>query len=434
MPKKNVVIVSLDEVRNDNLSCNGYEKIQTENIDRVAREGLVFEKAIGAGCMTPICLASFLCAQYPNKHTMRQPLCRIQSQTTAEILKANGYKTCFFTGNGLVGSKHGFDIGFDDFFEPRSTEVSWDTWSPTGKDEDMFYEGWWWVDDYLDWIRNNHRSSPFFIWGHLYETHEGAEEALLRDGRIEEGVLSDMRYKDARIKCADENLIGGLCKVFDDLDLWDNTMLILMSDHGTGVGEHPVNPIPHRSGGLLYPQHRSMYDHDVNVFLIIRDSELASGRRIPGVVRSVDIMPTVMDYMGIPIEDEWNFDGLSLRPFIEKGQARGLQAYSEDLYEYRGDYVDVQPNLLVGSLQQICTDGVKLIRNLTSGTEEFYDLKSDPAEQNNIIDEMREKEEVVELRRTLNSKLLDAKEMVYPFTREEKAVIEDRLRRLGYLV
>ena len=94
----------------------------------------------------------------------------------------------------------------------------------------------------------------------------------------------------------------------------------------------------------------------------------------------------------------------------------------------------MQPNLLVGSLQQICTDSVKLIRNLTSGTEEFYDLKSDPAEQNNIIDEMREKEEVVELRRTLNSKLLDAKEMVYPFTREEKAVIEDRLRRLGYLV
>ncbi len=354
------MVISLDEVRNDNLSCNGYTKMETKNIDRIAGEGIVFEKAMSAGCMTPICMSSFLCAQYPNKHTMRLPLCKIQSKTTAQILQENGYKTCFITGNGLVGSKHGFDIGFTDFFEPTSTDVAWDTWSPTGKDADMFYEGWWWVDDYLNWIRQNHQETPFFIWGHLYETHEGAETALLRDGRIKEGELAEMRYKDARIKVADEQLIGGLIEVFDELKLWDNTILILMSDHGTGLGEHPVNPIPHRSGGLLYPQHRSMYDHDTNIFLIIRDNDLPSGIRIPGVVRSVDVMPTVLDYVGIPIQDDWDFDGLSLLPIIDKGQAQGLQAYSEDLYEYHYEEAKKYKKLIQHKLDEWDVDYVSI--------------------------------------------------------------------------
>jgi len=432
MDRKNVVIISLDEVRNDNLSCNGYEKIKTTNIDKIAEEGIIFNNAISAGCMTPICLASFLCAQYPNKHAMRQPLCKIQSKTTSEILKENGYKTAFFTGNGLVGSKHGFDSGFDDFFEPRTKEIAWDTWSPTGKDEDMFYEGWWWVDDYIEWIRKNHNSSPFFLWGHFYDTHEGAEVQLLRDGRIKKGVLSEMRYKDARIKCADDNLIGGLIEVFNELDLWHSTLLILMSDHGTGLGEHPVKPIPHRSGGLLYPQHRSLYDHDTNIFLIMRDKNLPSNIRIPGVVRSIDIMPTVLDYVGISIRD-YDFDGISLLPIIEKGKAEGLTAYSEDLYEYRSDYADVEPNLLVGSLQSLRTDDSKLIRNLTRGTEEYYNLNEDPGEKINIIEGVRENDSVVEMRRELNSKLLDSRPMVKPFSDKEKKEIEDRLRRLGYL-
>ncbi|HUV06358.1 MAG TPA: sulfatase [Spirochaetia bacterium] len=432
MKKKNIVMVSLDEVRNDNLSCNGYEKMETAYIDKIAKEGVVFEKTIAAGCMTPVCLSSVLCAQYPNKHTLRIPLCRIQSNTASQILKDHGYKTCFFTGNGLIGKRHGFDAGYDDFFEPKEAEYT--TWNPTGKDEDVFYEGWWWVDDFLGWLRKNHTSKPFFIWGHFYETHEGGEFPLLKAGRIKEGELSEMRYKDARIKCADENLIGGMIRLFDELKLWDDTLLVLFSDHGTGVGEHPVKPIPHRSGGLLYPQHRSMYDHDTNVFLILRDRDLPAGKRIPGVVRSVDIMPTVLDFVGIPIQKEWDFDGISLLPIIKRGRAEELEAYTEDLYEYLGDYKDVEPNLLVGSLQSIRTDEVKLIRNLSAGTEEFYDLKQDQGEQKNLIEKARERHDVVDLRRKLNSKLLDAKQMTFPFSENEKFQIEERLRRLGYLV
>jgi len=431
MKKKNIVLISLDEVRADNLGCYGYKKIQTPNIDKVAKERTLFERCIGAGCMTPICMSSVLCAQYPNKHTMRLPLCKIQSRTVAGILKDYGYTTAGFVGNGLIGARHNFNAGFDNFYEPTE-DIAFDTWSPTGKSKDQFYEGWWWVDDMLEWIKKNHQNSPFFLWGHFYETHEGAEKALLRDGRIKEGVLSELRYKDARVKCADEYLIGGIVNLFDDLNLWDNTTLVIMSDHGTGIGEHPLKPIPHRSGGLLYPQHRSMYDHDTRVVLIMRDQELPANRRVKGMVRSVDVVPTILAHLGIPIKKEYNFDGISLLPIVDKGKAEGLIAYSEDLYEYRSDY-DKEPNYDVGSLQAIRTDKVKLIRNLSKGTEEFYNLQDDPGEQRNLIDRMREKEKVVSLRRQLNSKLIESKGMATPFSAEEQREIEDRLRRLGYL-
>ena len=98
------------------------------------------------------------------------------------------------------------------------------------------------------------------------------------------------------------------------------------------------------------------------------------------------------------------------------------------------DYADVEPNLLVGSLQQLRTDDAKLIRNLSAGTEEYYDLKADPGEQNNLIYEARERNDVVEMRRTLNSKLLDGRQMLQPFSKEEAEQVKDRMRRLGYLV
>jgi arylsulfatase A-like enzyme len=164
------------------------------------------------------------------------------------------------------------------------------------------------------------------------------------------------------------------------------------------------------------------------------DKDLPAGARIPGVVRSVDVMPTVLDHVGIPLQEDWDFDGISLLPIIERGKAEGLQAYSEDLYEYRSDYADVEPNLLVGSLQQLRTDDAKLIRNLSSGTEEYYDLKNDPGEQKNQIEQVRERDDVVEMRRTLNSKLLDSREMLQPFSKEEAEQVKDRMRRLGYLV
>jgi len=117
--EKNVVLISVDEVRPDHLSCYGYERIKTQNIDRVAQEGVLFKTCIAASCWTPLCMASVICGCYHNRHTIRGPFSRVQSKTIAEILKEHGYETAGFVGNGLLGARHGFGNGFDHYDEPK---------------------------------------------------------------------------------------------------------------------------------------------------------------------------------------------------------------------------------------------------------------------------------------------------------------------------
>jgi arylsulfatase A-like enzyme len=120
--KKNIIMISFDEVRPDHLGCYGYGKNTTPNVDRIAENGVLFENCIAAGCFTPICMSSVLTGCYPNKHTVRDPYCTIQRPTIAEILKGNGYLTAGFSGNGVLGSAHGFGKGFASYDEPDDRE------------------------------------------------------------------------------------------------------------------------------------------------------------------------------------------------------------------------------------------------------------------------------------------------------------------------
>lgn len=436
MKKRNVILISLDELPAYNLSCYGYKKIETSNIDKVAEKGVLFEKCIGPGCLTPICMSSVLCGQYPNKHGFRVPLCHIESKTIAKILKEYGYKTAGFVGNGLLSAMHGFNTGFDTYGEPTK-DNAFDTWylstdsgePERGREEEPVFYDEPTKDIVFEWLKENYHF-PFFVWGHVQETHEGAEGFMLRNGLIKEGVLSEFSYKDARIKYVDDALIGKLLQLFDELELWENTILIIMADHGHNIGEHPVKTIPLRPGGLKYPQHRSLYDHDITVPLIMMGKNLPKNKRVKGMVRSVDVIPTLLSYLEVPIKD-FDFDGINLLPATAKGKIEGLIAYAEDLYEYSTKKFE---DLDTGSLQAIRTEKVKLIRNLTKGTEEFYDLQNDPGERKNLIEEVRTSKEVVNLRRRLNAFLLQSKGMKAFFSPEETKKVESRLRALGYQV
>ena len=429
MRKRNVMLISVDEVRPDHLSCYGYERIKTENIDEVAEEGVSFETCIAAASLTPICMASILCGVYPNKHTVRGAMHYLKAKTIAEILKDYGYNTAGFVGNALLGAKHGFAHGFDHYSEPTE-ESNWGISLPSEDgtlkpgEKGMVLEGNWWIEDMLNWLRQNH-SSPFFIWGHYFETHEGAEQVMLRDGLIKEGVLSEFSYKDAKIKYMDENLIGKVLGVFKELNLQEDTTLVIMCDHGTNLGEHPGNPVPWRSYKLVYPQHTSLYDTDIKVALIIKGKGLPQGKRIKGVVRSVDVIPTLLDLLEIPTKD-LDFDGISLLPTIEKGKAEKVVAYTESLY----------PGISYGTLQAFRTNEFKFIRDLSEGKEEFYNIQDDPLEQNNLIDEARKtrEQELKDMRKKLNLLLFETKAAtITRLSEEEKEKVRQRMRALGYL-
>lgn len=419
MKNRNIIIISLDEVRPDHLSCYGYKKISTDAIDKIAKEGVKFETCISSAELTPVAMGSVITGKYPNKHGMRDTYCHLTGPSIASILKKNGYITAGFVGNGLLSQRHGFAEGFD-FWNESSKETSWDEvqYPSTGRDE-IFYRGNYWVEEFFKWLKNNYKDK-FFAWGHFFETHEGSEYSLLEKELIKEGELPEFSYYDAKIKMADEKLIGRLLTTLDDLGITKNTTLVVMSDHGTNLGEHPVEPIHYRRTEKKYPQHTTMYDHDLKVAMIIKGEGLPKGKKIKCMVRSIDLVPTLLDLTDIPFEG-YNFDGLSMLSVIEKDEARE-EVYSEDLFEIRGE----------GALQSIRSKDFKFIRNLTLGSEEYYDLNIDPREQNNIVKKI-DKNKLITIRKKLNAYLQTKITIGKEFSQKEKEAINQRLRALGYI-
>lgn len=423
MKRRNLILITLDEVRPDHLGCYGYERIGTENIDRLAEDGVLFETCISTSCFTPTAHGSLLCGVLPHVHGVRDPYCVLQSTTIAQIFRDSGYKTAGFVGNGLLGAKHGFNTGFEWYDEPKEGEEVFEHHRyPDETQQEMFLLGNWWISRAVEWLKEN-SSSNFFIWGHLYHTHEGSEHQLLEMGMIKEGELPEFLYYDAKIKLADEKIVGPIITTIEELGLYDDTDLVIMSDHGTTLGEHPAEPLPWRLD-VTYPQHTNMWDTDLRVILVIKAEGLPKGKRVKGMVRSIDVFPTLLELLGI--STSVTLQGTSLTPFIEKGEASGLVAYAEELYERRGP----------GALQAIRTDNYKFMRNLSEGNEALYNLKEDLGEQNNLLPNISESERKMlrAWREKMNAYLWKSPAVEQEvFSEEDRKVIEDRLRALGYI-
>jgi arylsulfatase A-like enzyme len=161
------------------------------------------------------------------------------------------------------------------------------------------------------------------------------------------------------------------------------------------------------------------------VACIIKDPDLPKGLRIPGQVRSVDIIPTILDLVGIPAA-KYDMDGSTLLPAVQAGRASGRLAYSENLQEW-----ETEENALRQSLR---TEEFHFLRNLHDGTEEWYEPATDPGERKNIIDQIQVyyKKELLELRKLMNDKILKGASSNKEWSEEERSQIKDRLRRLGY--
>jgi len=419
MKDQNIIVLILDEVRPDHLSCYGYQKISTPAIDQIASEGARFTQCFSSADFTPIAMGSVITGKNPNKHGVRDAYSYLTGPTIAEILKEDGYRTAGFVGNGLLAKRHGFAQGFD-LFNETSKETSWlEVQYPNSGNDEIIYEGNYWVEEFFEWLKSNHQQK-FFIWGHLYETHEGSGASLVKRGLIDKGESSEFDYYDAKIKMADEKLVGRLISTLKELDIYDNTVIVLMSDHGTNLGEQPVKDIPWRKKGTCYPQHTTMYDHDLHVAMMIKGSGLPQGKISNAMIRSIDLIPTLLEHIGISTQTH-EFDGQSWLPLLQQDQDRD-EVYSEDLFEPRG----------LGALQSLRTPEYKFMRNLTLGQEAYFDLKKDPVEQNDIKEQIDPKK-LIEIRKKLNSYLFNKTVIQKGFSQDEKEAINQRLRGLGYI-
>lgn len=353
----NVLIITLDTTRADRLGAYGWPQSATPEVDRIAREGVLFEHAITPAPLTLPAHASLFTGTYPQHHGVRDNggFVLDERQTTlAERLKAQGMTTGGFVGAYVLdrrwGIAQGFDTYADDFdlskFETTSlAEVE----RPANEVADRA----------LAWLERV-KGSRFFGWVHFYDPHSPyAPPEPYRTRYEDRPYVGEIAFVDAQI--------GRLRSFLDAEQLLDRTVIVVLSDHGESLGDHGES-----THGFF------VYEPVIHVPLLIRAPyDMLRGRRVADLVRTVDVLPTVLDLIGVPPPDGAKGDvveGRSVVPLMT-GAVKELQlsAYAEALYpRYHYGWSELK-SLTEGRFKYI-----------EAPRPELYDLVQDPREAHNI--------------------------------------------------
>lgn len=308
----NIVLVTLDTTRADHLPSYGYTAVRTPHLDRLANQGILFEECIASSPLTLPSHCSMMTGVYPTFHGVRvngnTALSEVH-QTLAELLAKEGYLCGAFIGAFVLDGRWGLGQGFhhyDDRFDLKKyKQLDLGLVQRPGNEV---------VDAALAWL-SSVEGKTFFAWVHLYDPHTPYEppEPFLS----EYGQRGLVGLYDGEIAFMDEQ-IGRLVSWLEENHLTQKTVLVLIGDHGEGLGDH--GEMAH---GFF------IYDSVVRVpFLVVPPGEHFQGIRVKGQVRTIDLFPTLLEMAGVPVPPE--SQGNSVVPlFFRPATETGFDAYSE---------------------------------------------------------------------------------------------------------
>lgn len=277
--KPNIIIITIDTVRADHLGCYGYGLIQTPNIDALARSSARFSHAFTPVPITLPAHAALFTGSFPmatGVHDFASNTLPSSAVTLAKILRQNGYATGAFLGAPVLDSRYGLNQGFDTYFDHFDF-----TRLDEAKADEVKRRGDVVIDEALGWLKKKPRR-PFLLWVHLYDAHYpyAAPEPYAS------------RYKtrpyDGEIAFADAQ-IGRLLSFLRATASFTNSLVVLAADHGEGLGEHGEE----KHGFFIY-------DSTLHVPLLVKVPG-ALPRRVDEEVSLVDVMPTLLQALRIPI-------------------------------------------------------------------------------------------------------------------------------------
>ncbi|HET7617168.1 MAG TPA: sulfatase [Gemmatimonadaceae bacterium] len=343
-PVHGVVVITLDTTRADRLPVYGFDGVRTPAIDRVAREGVVFDDVTSVAPLTFPAHASLFTGNLPLHHGVRDnaggslPMAQV---TLAERLHARGWRTAAFVSAVVLRSGRGLDRGFDRYSAPSPAACPGGTLRRRGDRV---------VTDALDWLAAA-RSDPFFLWIHLYDAHR-PYELPAREPYARSPYLGAISFLDEQI--------GRVLTYLDREGLARTTAVVIAGDHGEGLGDHGE-----QAHGIF------VYQSVLHVPLLMHVPGVAP-RRVLGPTSLVDVMPTLLELTGLPVIPS---DGVSLAAAMRAGAShRAPEVYAESLYPQRFGW---------SGLRSLRDERYKVI---AAPRAELYDLQRDPVEQSNIID------------------------------------------------
>jgi arylsulfatase A-like enzyme/Tfp pilus assembly protein PilF len=360
----NIVLITLDTMRSDRLSCYGSDRVDTPNIDAFAREGVTFTNAASTVPFTLPAHTSIMTGTYPPYHGVRENVgVRLGDElpTLAELLGMSGWATAGFVSSFVLDGRWGIGRGFDHYFDDFDLSA-FDTpdMGSVQRTGDVT------VTEAVRWLDERPAEKPFFLWLHLYDPHEPYTPPEPYNS-----LYPDRPY-DGEVAFTD-SLIGDFRRALQERGLLDTSLVILTTDHGEGLGDH---------GEMFHGYY--IYDSTIHVALIVRPPAMADGGRLSDApVSHVDLLPTILDAVGLSYPEVLH--GQSLVPEIV-GEPETWQraVYSESMY----------PLLHYGwaPLRSLRTKRFKLI---DAPRQELFDLAQDRREKVNLAE--TEPDRVLEL-------------------------------------
>src|SRR5216117_436913 len=348
-----VILITIDTLRADHVHCYGYENVETPALDSLAKEGIRFSRAFTPSPITNTSHTTILTGLLPSSHGVTDfavPLAAVHP-TWAELLKQKGYHTAAFIGAVILDSKSlapGLDRGFDfydNFPEHPLTKSRFGRVERRGMDVVQHAEKW----------MNAHPAGPHFVWLHLYDPHDPYEPPPPYSQTYKD------RLYDGEIAYADSAL-GNFVAYLKKLGRYENSLIIVVGDHGEGLGEHHED-----THGIF------LYDSTIHVPLIVKLPRQSADEKIVNAqVRTTDILPTVLDVLGVSAPAR--LDGESLKPLFASIEHTDRTAFGETDYPLRFGWAP---------LRSVRTPDSKFIE---APKPELYDLHADRAELKNLYE------------------------------------------------
>jgi arylsulfatase A-like enzyme len=376
----NVVLVVLDAARADHFGAYGYSRTTTLHTDRLAREGVVFERAFTPAAYTLGAMSSLWTSQHPDRHhaevsfSARLPADRL---TLAELLTAQGIHTAGFVSNTVAGGLNGFDRGFSEFHEV------WQEQGTSGADG--------MARAVVPWLARN-RGRRFFAYVHFREPHSPYDppapfdtrfgpdgpipkaarrapgDAWITDVNQGRRALSSaerdhlVRLYDGNLAFADE-VVGAIRRALETSDLLDRTTVIVTADHGEALLEHGW--VGHNV---------QLYDESIHIPLVVRfpAGRGPAGQRQAALTDLLDVGPTIADLFGVLGRggSDRRFQGRSL--LLALAGAGGTPVILSRTVWDRPRYARRDARF-------------KFIFDTRSGQEQLFDLAADPGETRNLV-------------------------------------------------
>lgn len=390
--RPNVLLISLDTVRADRVGCYGYAPAKTPNLDALAARGVRFERAYAHTPFTLPSHATLLTGIHPSGHGVHvnfEGAIHPDATSLAEVFAKAGYATGAFVACGVLDRRFGLARGFSryDDLSDRPLSASDQVERPGGEV----------TRSAVSWLESNAKA-PFFAWVHYYDAHDPYQPP--------EGFRDFKDPYDGEISFVDAQ-VGQLTVALARLGKLENTIVVVVADHGEAFGEH--GELGH---GLL------VYDTTMRVPMIFAGpAPIRAGVVVHEPAGLVDVHPTLLALLSWPGTSK--LEGRSLAPALQGGALPGatLQLESEHPYRYFG----------WSPLYGVLSGPWKYIR---APEEELFNLVDDPGETKNLG---AEQEEVrARLARTLaemraSAVKRDASEVHFG------AGAKDMISRLGYV-